>query len=322
MKIAITGGAGFVARAFAKRLLSEGHTVFLIDNLCAGTSFDWTRDLPMLPVCIRLDCRDWFKRATPDSYDLIIHCAAIVGGRLKIEGDPLAIATDLSIDSEFFSWVVRGKKQPTIIYFSSSAVYPLSHQTQNYHCQLYEGLQNFFGKTIGIPDQTYGWVKLNGEYLAKYAVEQYGADIRIYRPFGGYGEAQSFDYPFPSIIKRIVDGENPVVVWGSGDQERDFIHIDDVVSAVLTTMPLMKSGDVLNLGTGRALSFREFARLAGEQLGVKVTVVNDATKPEGVFSRVAGTQKLSQYWQPTITVEEGIRRVAKALVWQGLTGAK
>lgn len=322
-KIAITGGLGFIGRAFSRRLLAEGHHVTIVDNMVEGIPFDLWRDRPQKrPLTIKIDCREWFRNAKPDTYDLIFHCAAIVGGRLKIDGDPLAVATDLSIDSEFWNWAVRAEKKPTIIYFSSSAVYPLSHQTQNYHCELYEGLQNFYGKTIGVPDMTYGYAKLTGEYLAKFAVENYGADVRIYRPFGGYGEDQAMSYPFPAIIKRIVNGENPVTVWGSGDQERDFIHSSDVVDAVLTTIPLMKSGDVLNLGTGRALSFKQLARLAGEQLGIKVVVSNDATKPEGVFSRVAGIQKLSQYWTPTISAEEGIRRVAKALAWQGLTGTK
>lgn len=324
-RVLVTGSHGFVGRHFVKRFLDEGHFVDCVDNICAGL---FHHQWQFKPKSFKqfthfdVDVRHWFDKHPPDVYDLIIHCAAIVGGRLKIDGDPLAVATDLSIDSEFFNWVVRADKKPTVVYFSSSAVYPLSNQTKTYHCQLYEGLQNFFGKTIGMPDMSYGFVKLAGEYLCKFAVENYGADVRIYRPFGGYGEDQSFDYPFPSIIRRIVNGENPVTVWGSGDQERDFIHIDDIVSAVLTTIPKMKSGDVLNLGTGRALSFKQLAKIAAEQIGVKCTIVNDATKPEGVFSRVAGIQKLSQYWHPTISVEEGILRVFKVLVEQGLTGSK
>lgn len=314
-RILITGGCGFVGRHFAKHFLDEGHFVTVVDDLSSGLHpVEWPFKPKKPPNFIHQDVRGWFHTGRPQAFDLVVHCAAIVGGRLKIDGDPLAVALNMSIDAELFHWATREEKKPQIIYFSSSAVYPLSHQTQQYHCELYEGLQNYHGKTIGVPDATYGWVKLTGEYLAKYAVKQYGLDCKIYRPFGGYGEDQSFDYPFPSIIKRIVNGENPVTVWGSGDQERDFIHIDDIVSAVLTTMPLMKSGDVLNLGTGRALSFKNLALLAADQLGIKVKVVNDASKPEGVFSRVAGIQKLSQYWQPTITVEEGIRRVAKALV--------
>lgn len=319
-KVLVTGSNGFVGRHFSKRLLDAGHEVTGIDSLVAGLAFDEWMFKPREPadwLFQQCDVRDWFKAADPSAFDLIIHCAAIVGGRLKIDGDPLAVATDLSIDAEFFNWVVRAKNKPKIIYFSSSAVYPLERQRQECHCDLYEGLVNFFGRSVDIPDQTYGWAKLNGEYLAKFAVENYGADVIVYRPFGGYGEDQSFDYPFPSIIHRIVTGENPVTVWGSGDQLRDFIHIEDIVDAVLATMNQLKSGEVLNLGTGMGLSFRELASIASDTLGIPVNIVNDATKPEGVFARVAGTAKLKRYWQhpdPMERLKEGIKKVAAALL--------
>ena len=74
------------------------------------------------------DCRDFFK-VCDDKFDLIVHLAAIVGGRETIENDPLSVATDLSIDAEFFNWAVR-TKQKKVIYFSSSAAYPISLQAK------------------------------------------------------------------------------------------------------------------------------------------------------------------------------------------------
>jgi GDP-L-fucose synthase len=266
----------------------------------------------MLPLLVARDVRAWFRNTDPSIYDLVIHCAAIVGGRLKIDGDPLAVATDLSIDAEMFNWIVRTDRKPKLVYFSSSAVYPLELQRKSCHCNLAEPLVNFDTSRIAMPDQTYGWSKLCGEYLAKHAAEKYGLDVAIYRPFGGYGEDQSLDYPWPSIMKRVLDGEDPVTVWGSGDQRRDLIHIDDIVSAVLQTMGRLRFGEVLNLGTGRGLSFREIARIAADQLGIRCNIVNDASKPEGVFARVADTTKLDALYCPTITVEDGIRRFAAA----------
>jgi len=77
--------------------------------------------------------------------------------------------------------------------------------------------------------------KLSGEYLAGFAAKEYGLDVIVYRPFSGYGEDQDLTYPFPSIVRRAVRRESPFVVWGSGKQLRDFIHIDDVVEAVFVT---------------------------------------------------------------------------------------
>lgn len=315
----ISGVAGFVGRHFATRLLDEGWEVTGVDNLVAGVHpTQWAfkpRSFSGFSFH-EADFRDWMKRWPPQPYDLIIHCAAVVGGRLKIDGDPLAVATDLSIDADFFNWLTRHKSNSQkVVYFSSSAAYPVSLQGKA-RMRLSEHYQGFNDNRIGMPDMTYGMSKLIGEYLAKFAVENYGLDVVTYRPFGGYGEDQSFDYPFPSIVKRVLDREDPVVVWGSGDQTRDFIHIDDIVSAVLETMHELKPGEVLNLGSGVGTSFRQLADavyLVCRNSEGNYRVQNDPTKPEGVFWRVADTTKLNLMFTPKVGLEEGIRRVADFL---------
>ena len=100
MKVLISGGTGFVGRHFAKRLLDNGHTVAIVDDMSSGVELtEWmfkpngydpeTRSVPNLQLMIS-DCRAWFAAAAPgslwaaDQFDLILHCAAIVGGRIKI----------------------------------------------------------------------------------------------------------------------------------------------------------------------------------------------------------------------------------------------
>lgn len=315
MRVLVTGFAGFIGRHFAKRFLANGDEVIGLDNF----SNDWYPPHWWLDKFrgrnrfVKIDIREYLHWHKPHEFDLVIHCAAIVGGRLKIDGDPLAVATDLAIDAELFNWIVRSEKKPKLIYFSSSAVYPLELQVKNCHCDLSEELVTLDTQRIGKPDQTYGWSKLSGEYLAKIAAEHYGLDVKIYRPFGGYGEDQDFNYPFPSIIRRILNGENPVTVWGSGDQQRDFIHVDDIVDGVLATMDSLKPSEVLNLGTGRGVSFRELANLACRVLERPAGIVNDPTKPEGVFRRVADVHKLKQLYEPQIWLEQGILRVGQHL---------
>jgi nucleoside-diphosphate-sugar epimerase len=325
-RVLITGAAGFVGRAFTRRLVRDGWKVVALDNMSAGEPpYKWHD--PVSPYSACFD-RMWDVRSgtysmdIPDMYDIVIHCAAVVGGRLKLDGDPLAVATDLAIDSDFFNWVVKAKNKPKVkvIYFSSSAVYPVELQQRLQYIKLAESLVTQGATKFGRPDVTYGWAKLTGELLAHYAVKQYGADVLIYRPFSGYGEDQSFDYPFPSIIRRVVNRENPITIWGSGEQCRDFIHIDDIVEAVMQTKDVLKPGDTLNLGTGIATSFIDLVKAASSTLvmygGVEVPRIQwecDKTKPEGVFYRVADTYKLSQFYKPRITLEEGIRRVAKHL---------
>ncbi len=288
----VTGFAGFVGRHMVQRLLKDGWHVTGWDNLSSGLPLSkWPEGQTSPHRYVTTDVREMFKLGPPD-FDLIIHCAAVVGGRLKIEGDPLAVATDLSVDSEFFNWVVRAKNNPKVIYFSSSAVYPTELQTKRSHMKLVETLVNFETTRLAFPDMTYGWSKLSGEYLAQWAAKHYGLNVVIYRPFSGYGPDQSMDYPFPSIIQRAVYREDPFVIWGSGDQTRDFIHIDDVTDAVFSTMDVLKPGEVLNLGTGVATTFKQLAELACMAVGYKPEIICDTDKPEGVFYRVADTYKL------------------------------
>ena len=306
----ITGSHGFVGRRFVKHFADCGDEVTCIDNMVSGVpTEDWVYK-PQSNERLRIhfaDCRQMLNAMKPSYFDLVVHCAAIVGGRLKIDGDTLAVATDLSIDAEFFNWVVRGKRMPKVIYFSSSAAYPIAFQRRD-AMTLDESMIGF-DDNIRQPDMTYGWAKLSGEYLAKFAMENYGLDVHVYRPFGGYGDDQSFDYPFPTIIRRIVNGEDPVMVWGSGDQRRDFIYIDDVIECVMCSMDA-PPGTALNIGSGVGTSFRQLAERACKQLHHDALVRNDPSKPEGVFNRVADISKMSEFYTPRITLEEGIDLVA------------
>lgn len=309
--VLITGGAGFVGARFTKRLLRDGCRVVIVDNLSSTSAHEPAFQKNLL--FLRQDCRDFFRYSSSCEFDTVIHLAAVVGGRLKIDGDPLAVATDLAIDADLFNWVARVPKKPQVIYFSSSAAYPIGLQHGDIPCLCEDDIA-FTESGFELPDQTYGMSKLVGEYLAGFAARQYGVDVKIYRPFSGYGPGQSLDYPFPSIVKRVMDGDNPVTVWGSGDQRRDFIYIDDVVDAVLETKDKLAPGEALNLGSGTGTSFRELAHRITAVLGREVEVVNYLSKPEGVFARVADVTKFrSLYAKPLTSLETGIERVIEDL---------
>jgi len=206
MNILITGHKGFCGRHF---------TQFLKEHEITGVDLKDGQD-----------CRDFFKTST-QKFDLVIHLAAIVGGRETIEGQPLSVATELSIDAEMFNWAVH-TKQPRLVYYSSSAAYPIKLQESAYKLKESDiDLEN-----VHNPDFSYGWAKLTGEILAKYA-RAHGVAVHVLRPFSGYGEDQDLTYPFPSFIQRIKSNENPFTIWGDGNQVRDFIHIDDIVAATM-----------------------------------------------------------------------------------------
>jgi nucleoside-diphosphate-sugar epimerase len=314
-KALVTGGSGFVGRHYVKWLLEHDYHVTVVDDLSSGLPPEcWPAHL-RVPDHLRhkftfleLDFRD-YARSTDSSFDLVLHLAAVVGGRMTIEGDPLRVATDLAIDATFFNWIVRLRPLPRqVFYFSSSAAYPISSQMPGHHQPLSEDMIGF-EETLGVPDMTYGWSKLTGEFLARHAAKNHGLNVVIYRPFSGYGEDQDFSYPFPSIIRRAARGESPIVVWGSGKQLRDFIYIEDVVEATFASSPYLQPGDALNLGSGKGTSFHELAQSACQVMGLRREIVNDATKPEGVFARVANCDRLFQYYHPSISLTKGIQIV-------------
>lgn len=285
-KVLITGHRGFVGRYFCERLEKEGWTIYGMDTKENG------------------DCRNFFKEVNRQ-FDLVIHLAAIVGGRESIEGRPLAVADNFSIDSEFFQWCLKTKPKK-VVYFSSSAAYPVSLQTEARHVRLKESMSCW--EHMSMPDMTYGASKLIGEYLASFA-----ENVHIFRPFSGYGTDQDLSYPFPMYVKRAMERANPFEVWGPGTQTRDFIHIRDIVDAVMTAVEQGIYGPV-NLGWGRSTSFLELAQMCMDSVGYEGDIVTRPDKPVGCMHRVSNNDLMLSFYQPKITLEEGIQMAVDGIV--------
>ncbi len=249
---------------------------------------------------------------TDDDFDYAFHLAAMVGGRLMIENNPLAVADDLAIDAAYWQWAKVARPAKNVC-FSSSAAYPIGLQRPDHHVLLREEMISF-GDEIGMPDMTYGWAKLTCEFLARLAYEKHGLKSVCYRPFSGYGEDQDDAYPFPSICKRAIahQGASTLEVWGTGTQMRDFIHIEDCIDGVLTTMDKVDDGDAINLSTGIYTSFIEFAQMAAEALGYYPEVRGMSDKPSGVHARGGDTTKQARLgFRYKVEFQSGIERAMK-----------
>ena len=170
----VSGGCGFVGRNMVKRLLKiTNDTVFVVDDLSIGThpsnwlagfTSEFKSDLEIIGSDKRLlfwkgDFRNFlfYLRENPryiqekygldfERFEDVFHFAAIVGGRAKIDGDPMMVALDLSIDAEFFYWVCQ-HKPGRVLYPSSSAAYPVSLQSTDYAIALSEGDIDFKKKS-------------------------------------------------------------------------------------------------------------------------------------------------------------------------------
>lgn len=284
----VTGNRGFVGRHITKELVSRGYRVLGVD----ASAVD--------------DAKSCFRRLT-DRFDLVAHCAYVVGGRATIDGTNTALIENTLLDAMLFDWALR-TKQKAVIYFSSSAAYPVVYQNKhNAGTLLNEDLIS--DRLIG-PDANYGWAKLNGERLAKVAGEN-GLRVHVVRPFSGYGEDQSLDYPFPSIIRRATHGD--LSVWGPEGQTRDWVHIDDIINA---TMAIYENDErqPVNICTGVRTEMGDLMAEAWEQATgkeftfpeMKITYLED--KPTGVFYRVGDPSRMNEHYTAKISIEEGVRR--------------
>ena len=333
----VSGACGFVGRNMVKRLLRiNTGKIFMVDDLSVGTHpSEWLdnyssrkhQDLEIIGqeetlIFWKGDFRNllFHFRQNPryiqdiygiefDKFSDVYHFAAIVGGRAKIEGDPMAVALDLSIDAEFFYWVCRHQPE-RVLYPSSSAAYPVSLQSTGLSYALKEADIDFTSN-LGTPDMTYGWSKLTGEFLAQIAALHYGISVVCIRPFSGYGEGQDLTYPVPAIAARAARKENPFEVWGTGKQGRDFVHIEDVIDFILILMDKVNDGSAWNIGSGKLTSFIELIRIFTRFAGYDPEIKALTDKPVGVHSRYADMTAVNEKfgWKPAISLEEGMKRV-------------
>lgn len=286
MRALVTGAAGFVGRHMTAALRERGYRVTEKD-IESGS-----------------DALEVFggPRFAANRYDLVVHAAASSPHRAAIDGEPVHFARNVQLDAAMFDWAVR-TRQGCVLYLSSSAAYPVELQQDATLGRLIE--EDVDLDDVRQPDARYGWTKLTGEQMARAATES-GLPVHVVRPFSGYGEDQSLDFPFPSIVKRASAGD--LTVWGPPGQTRDWIHISDVVSGALAVV----EADVrepVNLCTGIGTEMGDLALRAARAAGLEPGDVEYLKgKPTGVLYRVGDPTRFHQIYKPQVSIEEGIER--------------
>lgn len=303
MKALVTGSAGFVGRHMVAELVRRGWTVRGCDP--RDTLPSW-----------REDVRAVFNNRVEhlaDTYDLVVHCAYHVGGRAAIDGEPRNLARNLELDAALFDWAVESE-QRAVLYFSSSAAYPVRLQTAEWvdhygpHRLVEDDICLHQWSKTGdwSPDARYGWAKLTGEHLARAAAET-GLRVHVVRPFSGYGADQDpAEYPFPAIARRVLAGDGSV--WGPPGQCRDWIHIDDVVAGALAVYGHDERRPV-NLCSGVAVEFGNLVRWMARAAGRTVEPRYQPDRPTGVMCRVGDPARMLEHHPPRVSLEDGILQV-------------
>lgn len=289
MRALVTGHRGFLGRHFRAELIRRGYQVVGVDL-----------DEPEHPG----DAMDTFLHGNL-RFDLVIHCAALSPHRKAIDTDPLRVgAYNLMLDAALFDWASRTEPDH-LVYVSSCAAYPFHLQEGSGRVEwLTEYDIDLTHRMIGNPDSIYGWVKLTGEQLAN-RYQQAGGRATVVRPFSGYGTDQSASFPFGAFRDRANRRDDPFEVWGSGDQVRDFVHVNDLVAGTLRAVELRIPGPI-NLCTGVGTSMVELAELFCRVAGYSPQIVTRPGAPGGVQYRVGDPTRMHEFYVPSIDIRRGV----------------
>ena len=223
-----------------------------------------------------------FIRQHPQSFDLVVHLAAnIENVDARMRGG-VGMYQDTVLDYAMAEYLEKHPPRECAVWMTSCAV--------------------------DYPDDPYAWVKLNGEKLAA-ALHRRGVPIAILRPYSGYGGNQAQGYPFPAILGRAMRREDPLTVWGSGKQVRDWVHIDDLTDAIMWAIKDAPKGIPVPIGTGVGTDFLTLARMMAKAAGYEPEIKPLPQKAESSPRRVCDTTLARMHgWKATISLEEGIRR--------------
>jgi UDP-glucose 4-epimerase len=278
----VTGSSGFIGSHVVRALTGAGYQVAGIDTAAV----------------VSTDARDYFRHST-GRFDLVVHCAAQVGGRKVIDWTPIQHAVNLELDAALFGWAARNLPG-RVVYFSSSCAYPKGGAGR-----LWEGEIDLANPQW--PDGLYGWAKLTGELLANTA-RQAGVRVTVVRPFSVYGPGVREGFAVRGFVDQARHRADPFIIWGDDTQVRDYIDVRDVADAVLALADAGVDGPV-NLGTGIPTTLRELAgrvcAAAGYEPGIKV----DGSLPAGFQSLVADVTRLGQHFTRTRQLDDYLREV-------------
>lgn len=307
-KVLVTGGAGFVGSYLTELLVAEGAKVTVADNLIRGSRERIATvlnriDLKQVDLFNPDDCRLVCK-----GQEVVFNLAAKVTG---IEYNRFNMADMFESNMKIQMNVLHAASETDVKRFlqvSTACIYPHDAKVPTPES---EGER-------GSPEPTnegYGLAKLMGERLAKYYAREKKMGVVIARPFNAYGPRDHFDeatsHVIPAIMKRILDGDDPVVIWGSGNQSRAFVHAKDFARGLMLVTEKAPAATPINIGHDKEVTIKELFQIICKVLGKYPKVKFDTTKPDGYPRRAADTTLLRKYtgFVPSISLEEGIREM-------------
>ena len=307
-KVLVTGGAGFVGSYLSELLVEAGAKVTVADNLSRGSRSRIAGildkiDFKPLDLFEYGNCLEACR-----GQEVVLNLAAKVTG---IEYNRFNMSDMFESNMKLQMNVLRAAyecKVKRFLQVSTACIYP--------HDAVVPTPESEGDKCSPEPtNEGYGLAKLMGERLAKYYVKEKRMDVAIARPFNAYGPRDYFDdatsHVIPALMKRILDGNDPVVIWGSGNQSRVFVHAKDFAKGLALVAEKAPAGEPVNVGHDKEVTIKELFGVICKVIGKFPKPKFDTIKPEGYPRRAADTTLLRKYtgFVPSISLEEGVREM-------------
>jgi len=306
-KVLVTGGAGFIGSHVVEKLVERGAIVSVLDNLKNGSinNISYIKDKVNF---IKDDCTD--LKAAQNAcrgQEVVMNLAARVGGIEYNRTHQATMMRDNLLIGAVMIEAARTENVKRFLVVSSACVYSNNCSVPTPES---EGFLDEPEKTNG----GYGWAKRMAEKEGKYFAEEFNMEVAIVRPYNCYGPRDHFDpetsHVIPALIKRVFDGENPVKVWGSGNQTRAFLYVEDLAEGMILAIEKYPVPDPVNLGTDEEVSIKTLIEKIIKLSGMDTSVEFDTSKPDGSLRRNSDNAKAKKKlgFESKISLDEGLKR--------------
>jgi len=199
-----------------------------------------------------------------------------------------------------------------LCFASSACVYPSYLQDEAGSSYLLkEEDADPFKRDNAFADLEYGWAKLMGEMALKAYHREYGMKTAAVRIFTAYGPRENETHAIVALIAKAFIKMDPYVIWGNGEQDRNFTYVQDIVDALVAACQKIEDGSSVNAGRSDRLTINQAIDLVFDLVGWKPKqIVRDTSKPQGVASRAADITRAKNVlcWAPKVTYREGFKK--------------
>jgi nucleoside-diphosphate-sugar epimerase len=294
-------------------LLAQGAEVRVVDDFSTDPRRDVANGAHV--ELIEGDLRDpEVARKSVAGSDVVMHLAARAYGMLRSMENSPEILRDNSLMSLHVLDACVEVGVERVLMVSSSCVYPDDAPVPTPELPVSQGLPESV-------NEGYGWAKRLLEIQSGYVFEKHGLPIAIVRPFNAYGGRYRWQGPashvVPSLVKKVLDRNGPVVIWGSGRQARDLLHARDFALGFRLATESAVDCDALNLACGTPIKLVDLVEKVAELADIEIEVEFDPSKPDGRPCKHADVSKLRvkvPAFRPTVSLEEGLMEM---IDWYG-----